>query len=97
MVALAYLVPPVSGLVAFVKGSSVRMRLHGLQAVLLGTLWPASLYVFSWISPGATQAAFVAFALLWLFLMIAAGKGKNPLVPGLGPLLERAAVTSPLE
>ena len=97
MVALAYLLPPVSGFLAFIKGRSERMRLHGLQSLLLGAAWPASLYVCSWIAPLATQLAFVAFASLWVALIVGAAMGKDPILPGLGPLLRQASREGPNE
>jgi hypothetical protein len=72
------------------------MRFHGLQAVLLGLVWPTSLYVCSMISPGATQIAFVVMAALWLIAMVGALLGRDPGIPGIRGLLANAAATSPV-
>jgi uncharacterized membrane protein len=97
MAALAYVFPPVSGLIAYLRGSSARVRFHGLQAVLLGLAWPASLYVFSWISPGATQIAFVVMTCLWIVALAGAALGRDPTLPGLRGVLTAAASNSPRE
>ena len=96
MAALAYVFPPLSGLVAYVKGSTVRTRFHGLQAVILGLLWPLSFFAGSYVSPGVTQAAFfVGLALVMLFLAVTA-LGKDPRIPLASRWLARAAEGSPL-
>jgi hypothetical protein len=83
MAALAYLLPPVTGLWAFARGADVRTKAHGFQSIVLGTLWPIGLYAGSWITPGATQAIFVLFAIAWLGLMLSAALGRAPLAMGL--------------
>ena len=95
MVALAYLVPPISGLIAYFKSRTARGRFHGLQSVLFGLLWPASLYGFSALSPGATQVAFVAGAIVWVLLLGVTAFGADPRVPGTGSLLERWTAEAP--
>ena len=95
MSALAYLVPPVTGLIAYLKGRSARMRLHGLQSVGLGVLWPAALYVGSWISPLATRIAFGFCALLWIALIVSTAVGFDVVLPGTKRSLIRAAATPP--
>lgn len=95
MAALAYLLPPVSGLIAYFKSDSARGRFHGLQSVLFGLLWPASLYLCSAITPGATQAAFVAGVVVWILLLAATAVGRDPRVPGTGALLGRWTAESP--
>ena len=42
MPGLAYVLLPLSGMLAYFNGTSVRMRFHGLQAIALGALWPAA-------------------------------------------------------
>lgn len=96
MAALAYVLLPVSGLVAYVKGSSERVRAHGLQAIALGVAWPAALYAASAASPGVTQATFAAGAALWLALLVGTAAGRDPFVPGLGRALRAAASAPPL-
>jgi uncharacterized membrane protein len=91
MAALAYVLLPLSGLVAYAVGSSSRMRLHGLQAIALGAAWPAALFVGSWISPWVTRVVFVVGALTWIALMVLTAAGRDPGLPGLSGLLQRAA------
>jgi uncharacterized membrane protein len=91
MAALAYVLLPLSGLAAFFNGSSPRVRLHGLQAIVLGLLWPASLYLCSLVTPGATQVAFAIGLLVWLVLMGGAAAGHDVRLPFVGELFERAA------
>ena len=95
MIALAYLLPPITGLVAYLKGATPRARFHGLQSVLLGVLWPAALYVCSWVSPSATRIAFVVAAALWLVALLGTALGRNPGVPGLRSRLATLAEESP--
>lgn len=95
MAALAYLLLPVSGLFAYLKGSTQRMRFHGLQAIALGLLWPVALYACTYAGPGATQVAWAAGALVWIALLVATAAGANPRAPALGPALWRAAAHDP--
>ena len=95
MSALAYLVPPITGLFAYLKGRTARMRLHGLQSVGLGVLWPVALYVGSWISPAATRAAFAVCALVWIMLIVSTAFGFDAAVPGTKQALTRAAAVPP--
>jgi uncharacterized membrane protein len=95
MAALAYIFPPLSGLIAYLRSSSERVRFHGLQAVLLGLVWPAALYVCSWISATATQIAFAVMAVLWLIALVGTAVGRNPGLPGLRRVLASAASESP--
>jgi uncharacterized membrane protein len=89
--ALAYLLLPVSGLFAFLRGSSTRVRFHGLQAIFIGLLWPIALYVAALGPPGITQGVFVAGTLVWLGFLVAALLGADPRVPFLSTYLKRAA------
>jgi uncharacterized membrane protein len=95
MAGLAYLLLPVSGLIAYFNGTSGRIRFHGLQAILIGCLWPLSLILCSKVTPGATQVAFVVGALVWLALMVPAFFGADPRLPGLGKMLQNAAKEDP--
>jgi uncharacterized membrane protein len=95
MAALAYVLLPLSGLIAYVLGSSPRVRLHGLQAIVFGAAWPAALFVASWISELATQVVFGLGALTWIALFVLTAAGRDPGLPGLRGLLERAAVAPP--
>jgi uncharacterized membrane protein len=80
MAAAAYLVLPVTGLIAYFAGGS-RTRLHGFQAVVLGLVWPLLLYLCSLAGPGATQVAFVVGVAVWLFFMIGTAIGRDPKIP----------------
>ncbi len=94
MAALAYLLPPLSGLLAYLNARSARVRFHGLQSVTLGVIWPAALWSCSWISPTAVQVAFAAGALVWLFLLVVTAAGRDPRLPA-GRWLRRAAEVPP--
>ena len=89
--ALAYLFLPITGLVAVLGGSSQRARFHGLQAIVLGLVWPVALYGAALLSPGVTQVVFVVGALAWLGFLIATLVGADPRIPLLAGPLERAA------
>ena len=95
MASLAYVLLPLSGLLAYLKGPSERVRWHGLQAIVYGTLWPAAMYACTLISSLATQAAFVVGALLWLVLMSMAAAGRDISLPFVGRWLKQAAVEPP--
>jgi hypothetical protein len=85
--ALAYLLPPLSGLAAYLTASSARVRWHGLQAVALGLMWPGALYLGAAISPGATQGVGLAGGAAWLVFLIGTAVGRNPRWPWLGAWL----------
>ena len=95
MAALAYVLLPLSGLIAYAVGTSPRMRLHGLQAIALGAAWPAALFVASWISQWATRVVFAVGALTWIALIVLTAAGRDPGLPGLKGLLQRAAALPP--
>jgi uncharacterized membrane protein len=87
----AYLFLPVSGLIVYLGGSSARARFHGLQAIVIGLVWPIALYGGALISPGVTQVVFIVGVLAWLGFSIATLAGLNPRIPYLGRVLERSA------
>lgn len=91
MAALAYLLLPLSGLIAFLAGSSPRLRFHGLQAIAIGTLWPAALYAAALGPASVVQAVFALGVTAWLVLLSSAALGKDLRLPGLGRFLEEAA------
>lgn len=95
MAALAYLFPPLSGLVAYFKSGSERARFHGLQSVLFGVVWPASLYACAAFTPGATQIAFIIGGAIWVLLLVVTAFGGDPHVPGTGALLRRLGAEPP--
>ncbi len=94
MAGLAYLLLPVTGLLAYFGGRG-RTRLHGGQAVVLGVLWPAVLYACSAWTPSATQVAFVAGTVLWLGFLIAAAAGRDPKLPWVWRWLSRSTDAAP--
>ena len=89
MAALAYVLLPISGLIAFSMGRSPRVRFHGAQAILIGLLWPVFLYCGSFLSPRVTQIFFLAGALMWASFLVATALGRDPLVPLAGDYLAR--------
>lgn len=93
MAALAYLLLPVTGLIAFLKGPSVRVRFHGLQAVVIGSVWPVALYAASAVSARATQAVYLAGAVVWIGFFLGTLIGRDPRLPGLTRSLGRWAKT----
>jgi uncharacterized membrane protein len=95
MAALAYVLLPVSGLVSYLKGSTPRVRFHGLQAIIFGAVWPALLYAATWTTPAVTQSVFAVGVLIWVFLIVAAALGRDWHLPLVGRRLEAAALESP--
>jgi uncharacterized membrane protein len=93
--AFAYLLLPVSGLLAYLLTDDPRLRVHGLQAITVGTLWPAAIYGASAVSPTATRVAFAVGAVTWIVLLVGAALGKNPRLPLIGRFLDRAAAETP--
>jgi uncharacterized membrane protein len=92
---LAYLFPPLTGLAVYLTASSPRERFHGLQAIALGLLAAATLYLASAISSGLTPFAFGFWLVVWIFLVVASLMGKDPRIPVIGGLLKRAALDDP--
>ena len=82
MAALAYLLPPLSGLLVYSMGRDQRARFHGLQAVVFGFLWPAAIYVGSLAGPMGTRVVFALGALVWIALLGMTALGRDPQLPG---------------
>jgi uncharacterized membrane protein len=95
MAGLAYLLPPLSGLCAYLWSSVPRVRFHGLQSILLGVLWPMGLHIGGRVTPGVTQVIGVAGALAWLLFLVGATLGRDPRWPLAGRWLRAAAERSP--
>ena len=95
MATLAYLLPPVTGLFAYLLGSRERTRRHGLQSVAFGLLWPAALYGAAALSPGAAQAGFGVGGLVWVGLLLTTAVGLDLHVPGTTGWLRATATESP--
>lgn len=91
MAGFAYLLLPVTGALAYFNGSESRMRFHGLQAVLLGILWPALLYAGSAVGSGATRIVAIGGTLIWLVLMLTAFAGRDLRLPLVGKVLQQLA------
>jgi uncharacterized membrane protein len=88
---LAYLVPPLSGFIAYSTSSSSRTRWHGLQAVWIGFIFPLILYAASWITPTVTRVVLVLELVLWIVYPVGAAMGKDPALPIVGEFSKRAA------
>lgn len=97
MAVFAYLLPPVSGLVAYLFAGDVRARSHGLQSIGFGLLWPVCLLLAAGASDAAAQAVFGIGVALWLTLLLLTGAGRDPHLPGTRGWLERAAGAAPRE
>ena len=95
MAVLAYLLPPLTGLAAYLGGSTPRARFHGLQAILFGVVWPALLYAASYVSIGATQAVFGFGVVVWVICLALTALGRDLRIPGVSRVLERAALSGP--
>jgi uncharacterized membrane protein len=91
--AFAYVLLPVTGLVAFLKGPSSRMRFHGLQAIVLGAAWPLLLYAATWITTVVTQVVFAVGLLVWMIFIIATAVGRDPGLPLIAGRLRTVAET----
>lgn len=91
MAPLAYLIPPISGALAYLYGDSPRIRFHGLQSVVFGVSWPALLYGASVVSSAATQITFVIGIVAWIGSLIATALGLDVRLPVIGAMLARAA------
>lgn len=95
MAALAYVLLPLSGVVAFLVGSSVRVRFHGLQAIAFGGIWALAAYAGSALSPVVTIGVFAVGSILWLALLLTTAAGRDLRLPGAAFLHEIAAAVAP--
>ncbi|HYP24177.1 MAG TPA: hypothetical protein VEV43_11435 [Actinomycetota bacterium] len=91
MAAIAYVLLPVTGLLAYFSGRSPRVRWHGLQAIVLGALWPALLYLAAAANESLVLPVAVAGAAVWLLFLAGAALGRDPSLPWLGPKLKELA------
>lgn len=91
MAAFAYLLLPVTGLIAYLTGRDQRSRAHGLQAISIGLLWPACLYVAALGPAIAVQVVFVVFTLVWLVFLLLTLFGRDPRLPIVGKRLASLA------
>lgn len=91
MAALAYLVLPVTGMVAYFSGGTPRVRWHGLQAIVIGALWPAFLYLAVAVNESLVLPVALAGAAVWLVFLAGAAIGKDPSLPWIGRRLRELA------
>ena len=82
MAALAYLLPPLSGLLVYSLGRDRRARFHGLQAVVFGFLWPGAIYAGSLAGPTGTRLTFALGAVIWVAFFGMTALGRDPRLPG---------------
>jgi uncharacterized membrane protein len=94
MAAFAYILLPVTGLIAYLTGRDQRVRMHGLQAIAIGLLWPLCLYAAGLGPVAAVQGVFVAFTLVWLGFLLLTLLGRDPRLPVLGKRLAEMAGAS---
>ena len=94
MAAFAYLLLPVTGLIAYMTGRDQRARTHGLQAIVLGLAWPICLYLAAFGPAVAVQVTFGLGAVVWLGLLVLTLVGRDPLLPVIGGPLAALAETS---
>jgi uncharacterized membrane protein len=83
MAALAYLMLPLSGVIAFLFAADPRVRFHGMQAIVFGLLWALALYGGAALSPTLTRVVAAVGALIWVVLLGATAAGRDPALPGL--------------
>lgn len=91
MAAFAYLVLPLTGLIAYFSGSTPRTRWHGLQAIVLGAVWPALLYLASALNESLVLPVAAGGAAVWLLFLAGAALGRDPSLPLFGPKLRELA------
>ena len=87
MAALAYILLPVTGGLAFLLSASPRTRSHGLQAIVLGTLWPLALYAASAVAAALTWVVAAIGTLAWLGFIAFTAAGRDPKLPFIGAWL----------
>ena len=87
MAALAYLLLPVSGAIAYFSSRSARVRFHGLQAIVYGLVWVVVIYGCAQLSTRATQLAFAIGGIGWLALIVGTLIGADPRLPLIGAWL----------
>ncbi len=66
---------------------SGRTRSHGLQAIVLGALWPVLLYGASTLSSVLTWVVTVLGGVTWLGFLILTATGRDPKLPMIGDRL----------
>ena len=94
MAALAYLFPPLTGLLAYAIGRDERARWHGLQSVVFGFAWPALIYAASLAGAVGTRVTFALGVLIWIGFFVLTVIGRDPRLPG-GRRLRSLAASTP--
>ena len=87
----AYVLLPVTGLLAYFTAGQSRTRFHGLQAIVLGLVWPLALYIAALGPAILVQLVFAVGALTWLAFLVLAAFGRNPRLPFVAGVLEHLA------
>ena len=82
MAALAYVLPPLTGLLTYALGRDERARWHGLQSVVFGFAWPGLIYAASLAGAVGTRATFALGALIWIGFLAFTVAGRDPRLPG---------------
>ncbi|MGH2750491.1 MAG: hypothetical protein ACRDK3_06415 [Actinomycetota bacterium] len=82
MATLAYLFPPLTGLLAYSLARDERARWHGLQSVVFGSVWPVLIYAASLAGPLGTRLTFAAGILVWFGFFVMTAIGRDPRLPG---------------
>jgi uncharacterized membrane protein len=82
MAAFAYVLLPLTGVIAFLVGSSERVRFHGLQAIALGLVWGVAAYAASAIAAPLTIGVFAIGAIVWAGLIVTTLLGRDLTLPG---------------
>jgi uncharacterized membrane protein len=90
MAALAYVLLPLSGALAFFTAESRRVRFHGLQAILYGVAWPVVLFAVAALAPSLTVVVAIGGAIGWAVLILLTAIGADPRIPGARKLFEMA-------
>lgn len=80
MAAAAYLLLPITGVLALAFARTPRVRAHGAQAIAFGLLWPAALFAASALGSGLTQAVFLVGLVVYVGLIGATLLGRDLLL-----------------
>src|SRR5687768_15475939 len=90
MAALAYVLLPFSGMLAYFSWAGSRVRFHGAQAICFGSAWALLLFAASAASAVLTQIVAAVGAGIWLVLIVGTALGRDLRIPGVGALCARA-------
>lgn len=90
MAALAYLLPPLSGMLTYFSWAGPRTKFHGAQAICFGLIWAVASFAASALSSALTQVVAAAGVLVWLLLIVTTAIGKDVRLPVVGSICSRA-------